>query len=91
MLGYSLIIGMNAALNVLIGKTSGAGNMDLCITYLKRARMIITVYFIIIMLMMTQTDKILVAIGQDPEVAKHAHRYNMAFMPTLYIMGLIDA
>ena len=37
------------------------------------------------------TEEILVFMRQDPEVAKYAHKYNMVYLPALYMLGLIDA
>jgi len=33
----------------------------------------------------------MVFIGLDPEVSEFAHRYNMIYLPALYIAGLTDA
>ena len=34
MIGISIIVGMNGALNSLVSQAGGAGNLDLCIGYL---------------------------------------------------------
>ena len=36
--GLAVIIGMNAALNTFVAQGFGAGNISLCIVYLKRSR-----------------------------------------------------
>jgi Na+-driven multidrug efflux pump len=44
-----------------------------------------------VIILLANSDSILVAIGQDEDVAKYAHQYNMVFLPAIYIAGLVDA
>ena len=45
MLGLSIIIGMNGALNTLVSQAAGAGHIDACLTYAKRARIVLLICF----------------------------------------------
>ena len=91
MFGFSIIAGMNSALNTYISQTSGSKNWLLCIIYLKRGRLIMTLCFIPIVFVLLFSKHILVGIGQDPVVPHHAHKYIMVYLPALYLLGLTDS
>ena len=46
MIGLSIVIGLNGALETLVSQAYGAGNLQLCGTYLNRGLMIVVVCFI---------------------------------------------
>ena len=73
MLGFSIIIGMNGALNTLVSQAAGAGNINLCLMYLKRCKIVMTGCFIPVVILIVNSDSILIAIGQNENVAKYAH------------------
>jgi Na+-driven multidrug efflux pump len=45
-LGLSVILGMNSALETVVSQSYGNGNLYMCGVYLNRARLIITICFI---------------------------------------------
>lgn len=61
--GLAVIMGMNAALNTFVAQGFGAGNISLCIVYLKRSRVAMTICFIPITIILMFTETLLVAIG----------------------------
>ena len=91
MIGISIIVGMNGALNSLVSQAGGAGNLDLCIGYLQRGKIVMTICFIPISLLILNSKQILLLIGQDPQVAAYAHTYNIYYLPAVYLYGLVDA
>ena len=67
--GQSIILGFNSALDTLISNAAGSKNLELCGVYLNRGRFLMTILFIPISAILFNTKSILVAIGQDEEVA----------------------
>ena len=72
MLGLSIVFGFNGAMETLVSQAYGSDNMKLCGVYLNRSRFVLLVSFIPISLVLFQSETILVALGQNPAVAKHA-------------------
>jgi len=72
MTGLSISIGLNGALETLISQAMGAGNIRLCGIYLNRGRFVLMCSNIPTILMLSQTEKILLMIGQNEIVSKHA-------------------
>ena len=89
-MGLSIIIGMNGALNTLSSQSAGAQRIDMCQTYLKRGKVVLTMCFVPIAILLTQSERILLMAGQDKAVARYAAQYIMAYLPGLYLMGMID-
>jgi hypothetical protein len=63
MVALSTIVGMNGALNTLCNQSAGAKRIDLSILYLRRSRVVMTIIFVPILLILFQTKKILMFIG----------------------------
>ena len=68
---YSFIFGYNCALDTLISQAVGSGNLELCTVYLNRGRIILTIIYLMIIAIMCNAEKMLVALHQDPEVAHY--------------------
>ena len=49
-----------------------------------------TLLFVPIIAILVNTESILVALGQDAQVAKYAQTYVLTYLPGLYINGLSD-
>ena len=73
MIGVSVILGVNGALNTLVSHAAGAGNIDLCLRYLRRCQIAMSLCFIPISAIVLNSTQILIAVGQDPVVAHYAH------------------
>ena len=66
MIGISIIVGMNGALNSLVSQAGGAGNLDLCIMYLHRSKIVMTLCLIPIGILILNSESLLLVMGQDP-------------------------
>ena len=86
----SIILGFNSALDTLISQAAGAGNIELSGVYLNQGRFIMTCVFIPIAGVLMNTKTLLVAAGQDPEVAGYAQAYVLTYLPGLYFQCLDD-
>jgi len=70
-LGLTIAMGLNGALETLSSQAFGSSNLELCGVYLNRGRLILILVYIPITIILLQAERILLAVGQDPEVAKY--------------------
>lgn len=62
----SLTVGLNATLNTLVSQAYGFGDFRMCGVYLNRARIVFTLMFIPITILLLNTERIFVSLGFDP-------------------------
>jgi multidrug resistance protein, MATE family len=72
-LGFSIYVGLNGAIETLVSHAFGADDLRLCGVYLNRGRFVLLAFSVPIVIVMSQTHRILTGIGQDPLVALYAH------------------
>ena len=80
----AVVIGLNGALETLVSQAFGYGNLHLCGVYLNRARLIGTMVFIPVMVILLYSEAILLKLGQDPLTCHYASRVIIAQLPGLY-------
>ena len=85
-----IIMGMNGALETLVAQAYGADQLGLCGVYLNRARVISTIIFLPLMLVLLFTKPILGALGQQEEVIEHAYTYVISNLLSVYLLGMFD-
>ena len=68
----SLLWGMNMVLNTLCSQAHGFGDLRLCGIYLNQSRIIMTIIFIPLGLMLLRTESIFDLIGFDPEASYYS-------------------
>ena len=87
----SLLVGLNCAQETLTSQAFGAGNLRLCGVYLNRGCFILIVFFVVFAIMPAFfAEKILVAIGQDPQVSALAHTQIWYGLPAIFCFGQYD-
>jgi MATE family multidrug resistance protein len=64
-LGWTIVIGLNSALDTLVSQAAGAGNLELCGVYLNRGRFVMSLLFVPVACMTFYTKDILIALGQQ--------------------------
>lgn len=77
-------------MDTLISQAAGGGNYELCGVYLNRGRFLMSLMFIPITIVLMNSERILVAAYQEPEVAKFAQLYVLTNLPGVYLIGLSD-
>ena len=87
-MGYSVIIGLNCALDSLVSTAAGAGELELCGVYLNRQRLIVTMVMVPMLGMAMKLEEVLVLFGQDPVVSAYTAQYIWIYLPGLYMRGL---
>ena len=73
MIGLSIVVGLNGALETLVAQAYGAKNLHLCGIYLNRGRFVLLMFFIPVTVVLFQTHTIMLLIGQNEEVSMHAY------------------
>lgn len=82
----SIAIGLNSAFDLFTSTSGGAGKTRLCMLYLARGRIAITLYFFLIVPLMWYTEVILCALYQPPAVAMFANDCNRASILGLWFL-----
>jgi len=82
---------MNGALETLISQAIGRSNSkSQSIACLNRGRIIVALAFVPIVALLWPIDKVLVAIGQDPETSRYARVYVVGQLPGLFMQAQFD-
>jgi MATE family multidrug resistance protein len=87
-MGFSIILGLNSALDTLISQSAGAGNIVNCGVLLNRARFITTVMFLPLVIIAYQIESVLLYFAQEPEVAFYTQIFIKAYLPAMYFRGI---
>ena len=61
--GLSIIYGLNSVVETLSSQAYGSGKKKLCGVYLNRARLLLTIFYIPITLILLQTENLLLVFG----------------------------
>lgn len=86
----SNVFGFNSAMDTLVSQAAGAKNLNLCGQYLNKARFLMTMMFVPIIIVLSNSERILIFFKQNEEVAKIAQQFIFCYMPGIYLQGLID-
>jgi MATE family multidrug resistance protein len=87
MVGMATVYGMNGAMETLVAQAYGNGNLYMCGVYLNRARLILTIAYIPVVIVLVQAENLLLLINQDPMVAKYAGTYITTLLPGMFLLG----
>jgi len=82
--GLSLLIGLASALETYCGNAYGGGQYGLLNGYLLRALMINLLACVLVLALWSQTERVLVAMGMDDELASAASTYLRRLSPSLF-------
>ncbi|KAK9105819.1 hypothetical protein Scep_022663 [Stephania cephalantha] len=88
--GFSLLMGMGSALDTLCGQSYGAKQYHMLGIHMQRAMFVLFLVSIPLAFIWASTRPILVAVGQDPEIAAEAGRYARFMLPCLFAYGLLQ-
>ena len=68
----AVLSGLNGALETLVSQAFGFGELRMCGILFNRGRIILTLAFIPLAIVLSFSEAILVSLKQDPEVSRHA-------------------
>ena len=83
--------GFNGTIETFVSQSYGAGNGYMCGVHLNRARVIVSVIFIPIVILFFFTEPILVSFGQDPTISKISGNYIILQIPGLFAIIQFDS
>ena len=82
-------VGLASALETLCGQAYGAKQYHLLGIYVQRAFIILVMASMPICLIWINMERILLAMGQDPEIVRAAYSYTMWLIPTLFLNAIL--
>ena len=83
--------GLNGALESLVSQSYGFKRYEQCGIYLNRGRLIVTAVQIPIFIFLAFSDTLLIAIGQDAQIAHYSKVYATIMIPGIWAMNQFDA
>ena len=89
--GLAITVGMNSGLTTKISQTFGTKNMKLCGVYYNQARIVITLAFIPLLVILSSSYYIFRAFNFEEEVSEYAQLFVWYKLPYLYFYSLFDA
>lgn len=102
-LAYSIMQGLNGSIETLVSQSYGASKNEMksdryrvdmkqkCGQIFNRGRFVVTVVMIPIIIIFALSDKILVGLGQDPQVSHISRVYVTILIPGVWALGQFDA
>ncbi len=90
MAGVAPQLGLNSGLETLVSQARGSNNLTLCGLYLQRGRAILMIAFLPMLVVFLLSKRVLMGLGQDPEVVSQAYDYILIMTPSIFVMGLQD-
>jgi MATE family multidrug resistance protein len=82
-------VGLASALETLCGQAYGAKQYHLLGIYMQRAFIILVTASMPICLIWLNMERILLAMGQDPEIVRAAYSYTMWLIPLLFLQAIL--
>ncbi|XP_043695206.1 protein DETOXIFICATION 16-like isoform X2 [Telopea speciosissima] len=88
--GFSLLMGMGSALDTFCGQSYGAKQYHMLGIHMQRAMFVLILVSIPLAFIWANTGPILLAVGQDPDIAAEAGVYARFMIPSLFAYGLLQ-
>lgn len=88
---FAVTQGLNGALETLVSQSYGAKKFPQCGIYLNRGKVVSTLILIPIVIIYALSDKILIALDQDPAISILARRYCCILIPGIWAQSMFDA
>ncbi|KAF8063707.1 DTX14 [Scenedesmus sp. PABB004] len=88
--GYSVVSGLSAGMETLCGQAYGARSYKTLGLVLQRAVVITWLACLPITLLWAHSERVMLALGQDPHIAAGAATYLWAITPTLFMAALTE-
>ncbi|KAI3929546.1 hypothetical protein MKX01_025714 [Papaver californicum] len=88
--GFSLLMGMGSALDTLCGQSYGAKQYHMLGIHMQRGMFVLLLVSAPLAFIWANTGRILIAVGQDPEISAEAGVYARYMIPCLFAYGLLQ-
>lgn len=87
---YGIFEGMNGAIDTLAAQYFGARDYEGCNIVYNKGRLINTIFYGPVALLLFYSDKLLIMLNQDPDVAYVTQKFLMYQLPGLYMIVQYD-
>ncbi|CAM0871351.1 unnamed protein product [Alopecurus aequalis] len=81
---FGFLLGMGSALETLCGQAFGAGQVAMLGVYLQRSWIVLLAAALLMVSFYVFAEPLLLAIGQDPTVARDAARFGLYILPAVF-------
>ncbi|RZC53441.1 hypothetical protein C5167_012353, partial [Papaver somniferum] len=88
--GFSLLMGMASALDTLCGQSYGAKQYHKLGIHMQRGMFVLLLVSVPLYFVWANTGRILIAVGQDPEISAESEVYARYMIPSLFAYGLLQ-
>lgn len=88
-LSFGIMLGMGSALETLCGQSFGAGRLDMLGLYMQRSWIILLCTSALMSLIYVFATPILIAIGQDKDIAEMAGTFALWMLPQLFAYAMV--
>ncbi|KAJ6749026.1 MULTIDRUG RESISTANCE PROTEIN [Salix purpurea] len=88
--GFSLLMGMASALDTFCGQSYGARQFHMLGIHMQRAMFVLSLVSIPLAIIWANTRSILIACGQQKDIAEEAGLYARFMIPSLFAYGLLQ-
>ncbi|KAM3220686.1 hypothetical protein P3L10_019954 [Capsicum annuum] len=88
--GLSLLMGMGSALETLCGQSYGAKQYHMLGIHMQRAMLVLILSSVPLACIWANAGRILVLLGQDPEISAEAGSYERYMIPTIFAYALLQ-
>ncbi|XP_011039092.1 PREDICTED: MATE efflux family protein 5 isoform X1 [Populus euphratica] len=88
--GFSLLLGMASALDTFCGQSYGARQFHMLSIHMQRAMVVLLLVSIPLAIVWANTRPILIACGQQKDIAEEAGLYARFMIPSLFAYGLLQ-
>ncbi|XP_021857962.1 protein DETOXIFICATION 16 [Spinacia oleracea] len=87
--GFSLLMGMSSALDTFCGQSYGAKQYHMLGIHLQRAMIVLVAASVPLAIIWANSRSLLLAVGQDDQIAAQAGHYAQFLIPGLFAYGLL--
>ena len=87
MMGYSVMFGMNGALDTLVSQAYGAKDLAMCQFVLKVGRIVNCFIFLFVLIGFYQSKNLFIALGQNAQIAAIAYEYILSYTPAMFFLA----
>ncbi|KAI3881360.1 hypothetical protein MKW92_000494 [Papaver armeniacum] len=88
--GFSVLIGLSSALDTLCGQSYGAKQNHMLGIHMQRAVLVLSLVCVPIAFIWANTSDILLAFGQQPDIAAEAGIYTRFLIPSLFAVAVLQ-
>jgi len=88
---FAITQGLNGALETLVSQSFGAGKYEECGIFLNRGKIVSSFVLLPIFIILGLSDRILIAMEQDPAISRIAARYCCILIPGAWAQSMFDA